>query len=165
MAFQCEYCGAKSSEVKGGGQISDKGKKVILHANDPRDGNRSVVKSDSCSVEIPEAGLELGVGTLGSLVTTVEGLIMKVYEAMTSRVNFFGDSATSEEKERFLQFLRVLENCAAGNEPFTLILDDPLANSYIGSEVENDPKLVVEEYQRTPEQDDELGITAMKHST
>jgi zinc finger protein len=34
-----------------------------------------VLKSDSCSVQIPELELELGTGTLGGVYTTVEGLV------------------------------------------------------------------------------------------
>lgn len=32
MSFLCDYCGFKSSEVKTGGPISDKGKKITLKA-------------------------------------------------------------------------------------------------------------------------------------
>lgn len=46
--------------------------------------------------------------------------------------------------------------------PFTLILDDPLNNSYIATKGDNDSKLRVEYYTRTEEQDDEYGISDMK---
>jgi len=39
---------------------------------------RDVFKSDTCVLRIPEIPLELGMGTLGGVYTTVEGLIEKV---------------------------------------------------------------------------------------
>jgi len=44
--------------------------------------------------------------------------------------------------------------------PFTFVLDDPLGNSFIFSElgVDKDPKLKVEHYQRTHDQNEELGL-------
>jgi hypothetical protein len=37
-----------------------------------------VFQSDSTSVKVPELELELSCGTLGGMVTTVEGLIVKI---------------------------------------------------------------------------------------
>jgi len=47
---------------------------------------------------------------------------------------------------------------------FTLIIDDPLSNSFIYSDVDPslDPQLTIEDYERTEEQNDDLGITDMK---
>ena len=44
--------------------------------------------------------------------------------------------------------------------PFTVILDDPLANSYIQNPYapDKDPKMVIEQYKRTFQQDEELGL-------
>jgi C4-type Zn-finger protein len=39
------------------------------------------LQSDSASVEIPELELELAPGTLGGLVTTVEGLLTNISES------------------------------------------------------------------------------------
>ena len=38
-------------------------------------------QSDTASVKVPELDLELASGTLGGLVTTVEGLITKISES------------------------------------------------------------------------------------
>ncbi len=38
-------------------------------------------QSDTASVEVPELDLELASGTLGGVVTTVEGLITKISES------------------------------------------------------------------------------------
>lgn len=52
----------------------------------------------------------------------------------------------------------------AGKEPFTLEVDDPLGNSYIQNlrAPEPDPSLTVEDYTRTRDQDEDLGLLDMK---
>lgn len=48
--------------------------------------------------------------------------------------------------------------------PFTVIIDDPLANSFIQNLNAPDPdsQLEIEDYDRTEEQDNELGISDMR---
>ena len=65
--------------------------------------------------------------------------------------------------EAFTNFSQKLEMCATGAEfPFTLQLRDPLAGSFIGPRlglsVENDPHLTVMDYERTFDEDEELGL-------
>ena len=50
------------------------------------------------------------------------------------------------------------------NKKFTFILDDPLSNSFIFpiGEEKNDERLKKEEYERTFEQNEDLGINDMK---
>jgi len=44
MATVCDYCGHKTNEVKSGGGIEDKGKKIILNVTDSSDLSRDVLK-------------------------------------------------------------------------------------------------------------------------
>ena len=44
MATVCEYCGHKTNEVKSGGGIEPKGKKVTLKVTDSSDLSRDVLK-------------------------------------------------------------------------------------------------------------------------
>jgi zinc finger protein len=48
--------------------------------------------------------------------------------------------------------------------PFTLILDDPLANSYVQNlyAPDPDPSMEIESYDRTWEQNEDLGLNDMK---
>ncbi len=48
--------------------------------------------------------------------------------------------------------------------PFTIILDDPLANSYIQNlyAPDPDPNMTIEMYERTFEQNEELGLNDIK---
>ncbi|KAI3679635.1 hypothetical protein L2E82_51175 [Cichorium intybus] len=73
MASTCDACGYRNSKLKAGGAISAKGKKVTLIVRNVEDLSRDVIKSDTASVTIPEIDLELAGGTLGGLVTTMEG--------------------------------------------------------------------------------------------
>lgn len=49
-------------------------------------------------------------------------------------------------------------------KPFTLILDDPLANSYIQNlyAPDDDPNLTIEDYERTHDQNEDLGLNDIK---
>ena len=49
-------------------------------------------------------------------------------------------------------------------EEWTLILDDPAGNSYVQNVYapDDDPELTIENYERTFEQNDELGLNDMK---
>ena len=93
MAFLCENCGYKDSEVKTIGHVSEKGKRITLRVNDPEDLNRDMFKSDSTTVRIKEIDFVLMAGTLGSFYSTVEGLLDKVLEGLKERNPFVGDSA------------------------------------------------------------------------
>jgi zinc finger protein len=78
MCFKCDSCGNKSTEIKQGGGISERATTITFDVLNPVDLNRDVFKSDSCEVKIPEIELELMPGTLGSVYTTVEGLLDKI---------------------------------------------------------------------------------------
>jgi zinc finger protein len=106
MAFSCDFCGHKSTEIKQGGGISAKATKITFDVKTATDLNRDVFKSDTTYFEIPEIGLELQPGTLGSVYTTVEGLLDKIIDHL-SDVNPFGkgDSVTNSKFNLFLDKL------------------------------------------------------------
>ena len=107
MAFSCELCGHKSTEIKQGGGISENATKITFKVENPIDLNRDIFKSDTTFFAIPEVGLELQPGTLGSVYTTVEGLLDKIIEHLDSTNPFGkGDSATNEKFNTFLNSLR-----------------------------------------------------------
>lgn len=165
MATTCDECGFKSSEVKSGAAISAHGKRIIFSLQNMEDLSRDILKSETCSVSIPEIGLELHQGTLGGRFTTVEGLLSQVKQEMEERVLPFalGDSASPEKASRFKDLLGRLEAIVAGESRCTIVIDDPLSNSHLQNlcAPDADPQIVVEEYVRTQEQNDDLGITDM----
>lgn len=76
--------------MKGGGAIPPKGTAYTLWAVSKEDFRRDVLKSDTARLELREIQLVLEMGTLGSMYTTVEGLLNKVrsmYSLGPFRVN------------------------------------------------------------------------------
>ncbi|CAL4919207.1 unnamed protein product [Urochloa decumbens] len=169
MATTCDICGYRNSELKPGGEIPAKGKKITLRVQNVKDLTRDVIKSDSASVQVPELELELASGTLGGMVTTVEGLIVKTCEAL-ERIHGFqlGDSTLEWKKKKWEDFKDRLSKLLNLQEPWTLILDDGLAASFVApatDKLEDDKQLTIEEYQRSWEQNEELGLNDMDTSS
>ncbi|KAJ2819062.1 nucleolar zinc-finger protein, partial [Coemansia erecta] len=132
---------------------------------DKDDLSRDILKSETSAFNIPELDLDMIAGTLGGRFTTIEGLLRQVHEELSRRIPFLeGDSAVAERRERFLQFLSRMEEAADGKRfPLTLTLDDPMAHSYIQNiyAPDPDPNMVIEEYERTFEQNEDLGLNDM----
>jgi zinc finger protein len=199
MCLVCENCGFKSNEIKGGGAIPKYGAKITLTATSEDDLAREVLKSDTAGIEIPEIELFLDEGGLDGVYTTVEGLIQKMRERL-AKANPFGsgDSALKQHTNndggafsepssnyvRYQAFLEKLRDLAEGRAfPFTLIISDPLANSFVGPipkdaialsyQAEKDGSnacyenyvdlgMELEEYERTHDQNEILGLNDIK---
>eukprot|EP00559_Dactyliosolen_fragilissimus_P009489 CAMPEP_0184862476 /NCGR_PEP_ID=MMETSP0580-20130426/6923_1 /TAXON_ID=1118495 /ORGANISM="Dactyliosolen fragilissimus" /LENGTH=729 /DNA_ID=CAMNT_0027360357 /DNA_START=24 /DNA_END=2213 /DNA_ORIENTATION=- len=199
MSLFCEQCGYKSNEVKGGGAIPKYGTKITIQINTVDDLGREVLKSDSAGVTIPEIDLVLDDGGLDGLYTTIEGLIHKMYERLGGANPFAsGDAAykhhstndggtfsdPSPSSTKYQQFLQTLKNLGDGQIlPFTLIINDPLGNSFVGPlpsealrlalqaeredshqcyETYMDPGMIIEEFERTHDQNEILGLNDIK---
>jgi zinc finger protein len=165
MSTNCNVCGYRDNEVKSGAAISEKGKKITLRVEDADDLSRDILKSETCGLEIPEIDLTLHAGTLGGRFTTVEGILNQIYEELSEKV-FAGDSAAPGDNTRttFQEFLGKLKEVMTAAHPFTLILNDPLANSYLQNiyAPDPDPNMTIELYERTWEQNEDLGLNDMK---
>lgn len=102
MATSCDGCGHRTNEVKSGSGISEKGVRIKLRITDPIDMSRDVLKSETCSLSIPELDFEVGPGTLGGKFTTLEGLLVSMKEQLTGHNPLAsGDSATATVKGDF----------------------------------------------------------------
>ncbi|THG22417.1 hypothetical protein TEA_021449 [Camellia sinensis var. sinensis] len=161
MASSCDACGYRNSELKPGGRIPEKGKKITVLVKNINDLSRDVIKSDTASVEVPELDLVLTSGTLGGVVTTVEDL---------ERVHgfTFGDSLDDSKKSKWLDFRARLNKLLSVEDPWTLIIDDALANSFVApatDDVKDDHQLSFEEYERSWEQNEELGLNDIDTSS
>ncbi|XP_057970766.1 uncharacterized protein LOC131159690 isoform X2 [Malania oleifera] len=105
MASSCDACGYRNSELKPGGRIPNKGKKITVCVKNINDLSRDVIKSDSASVKVPELDLELASGTLGGIVTTIEGLMKKISENLERVHGFtFGDSVDDNKRTKWQEF-------------------------------------------------------------
>jgi len=173
MNTSCDDCGYKSNDVKTGGEIPEKGKKVVLRVTKPEDLARDILKSESCELECPELSLSVNPGTLGGRFTTVEGLLTQVREDLHNQIFQTGDAGTeggdslgSEERTRWSDFFAGLDSAIKGEREFTVILTDPMASSYVQSLADDpsqpDEQMTVMEYERTDQEEEELGLRDMK---
>jgi len=85
-------------------------------------------------------------------------------ETLSENNPFVGDSADTQFVSRFDEFIATLKVYQDGKKAFTMIIDDPLNNSWLQNVClpDADPKLTEVEYERTAEQEVELGITWLK---
>lgn len=162
MSFTCEHCGFRSNEVKVGGEISAKGKIITLRVEEAEDLNRDLFKSDTATISIPELEFDMQSGSLGSFYTTVEGLLDKILDGLKNQNPFVGDSSEPAKLVGFYQFLSKFEQAKKGEFlPFTLILNDVMDNCFILNPYypKEDPRVDVVEFERTEEQNEDLGIS------
>ncbi|XP_047547666.1 zinc finger protein ZPR1 [Lutra lutra] len=164
MATNCENCGHRTNEVKSGGAVEPLGTKIIFHITDPLDLTRDVLKSETCSVEIPELEFELGMAVLGGKFTTLEGILKDIQELVTKNPFTLGDSSNPGQMEKLQEFSRKLDQILQGDMKAHFIMNDPAGNSYFQNVYapEDDPQMKVEHYERTFAQNEELGLNDMK---
>ncbi|NXH13032.1 ZPR1 protein, partial [Bucco capensis] len=164
MATNCDSCGHRTNEVKSGGAMEAQGSRITLRITDPSDMSRDILKSETCSVEIPELEFELGMGALGGKFTTLEGLLKDIRDLVERNPFTLGDSSAPGRAEKLQEFLGKLQEIIEGKTKAQFILDDPAGNSYLQNVYapEEDPELRVEHYERSFEQNEELGLNDMK---
>lgn len=165
MSTTCEFCGHRTNEVKSGGGIEDKGVRFELRIASKEDFSRDVLKSETCSMEIPELDLEVGGRALGGRFTTAEGLISATAAQLRDCPGAIGD-APGVNRDRLDLFVEKVEQVLRGERAVTVILDDPAGNSYVQSLADDpnvpDEGLKITRYERTFEQNEELGINDMR---
>ncbi|NWT03923.1 ZPR1 protein, partial [Mionectes macconnelli] len=163
MATNCDSCGHRTNEVKSGGAIEPQGTRITLRITDPSDMTRDILKSETCSVEIPELEFELGMGALGGKFTTLEGLLKDIRDLVERNPFTLGDSSTPSRTGKLQEFIGKLQE-VNGKSKAHFVMDDPAGNSYLQNVYapEEDPELRVERYERTFEQNEDLGLNDMK---
>ncbi|KLU81628.1 zinc finger protein ZPR1 [Magnaporthiopsis poae ATCC 64411] len=183
MSTVCDRCGYRSNDVKTGGAVPEKGRKLTLRVKGAVDLARDILKSESCALECPDLSLSVNPGTLGGRFTTVEGLLTQVRNDLKAQIFEAdatpkpgnadghvsmegGDSLAPEERTRWQGFFTELDRAIAGEREFSVVLTDPLASSYVQSLADDpgqpDEQMTVEDYDRTDEEEEELGLRDMK---
>lgn len=169
MSTKCDKCGYKSNEVKTGGGISQYGKKTILTITAEtieEDLKRDLLKSETCKLFVPQIHLDIQEGTLGGRFTTLEGILKQVYDELYERVfQESYDSMEQDTRNNWLSFFGNLSNVMNGKLPvgcdkIEVILDDPLANSYLQNiyAPDEDPMIKYKSFKRTKRENEDLGI-------
>lgn len=184
----CGHCGYKSSAIKTGGEVPEKGKRITLQVNNQVDLSRDILKSDTAGLYSPELDLDVQPGTLGGRFTTVEGLLglFLHYLTILTQLTLFiveirdqlkgaifdvddsahsgGDSMISSDKDKWQRFFSRLDQAIKGELKFVITLQDPMASSYVQDLCSPaiDHQITTEEYTRSAEEEDDLGLTDMK---
>ncbi|XBW36984.1 hypothetical protein QEN19_002564 [Hanseniaspora menglaensis] len=169
MSTKCDKCGYKSNEVKTGGGISQYGKKTILTITEEtieEDLKRDLLKSETCKLFIPQIHLDIQEGTLGGRFTTLEGILKQVYDELYERIfQESYDSMDEETRNNWLSFFGNLSNVMSGklpvgHEKIEVILNDPLANSYLQNiyAPDEDPNIEYKAFKRSKRENEDLGI-------
>lgn len=165
MATVCDNCGNKTNEVKSGGGIEEKGMRFTVRIETKEDLNRDVLKSETCNISIPELDCEVGPSALCGRFTTIEGILTAMKDQLSGNEVMFHDSSDDASKQRFKGFVERFDKLINLETFSTLILDDPAGNSYVQSLSDNgelDDKLIIEKYERSYEQNEELGLNDLK---
>ena len=170
-AIVCVHCGYRTSDVKTGGEFPEKGQRIWLDVEHSRDLSRDILKSETCCLKIPACSVEVQPGTMGGRFTTVEGLLTQVRDDLRGAIfdtddvdGLGGDSMPSEQKIAWNTFFEKINSAIKGEMKYTILMEDPLANSYVQSFTapEPDPQIRTEEYTRSQEEEEELGLTDMR---
>ncbi|KAJ8941932.1 hypothetical protein NQ318_013265 [Aromia moschata] len=141
MATICDRCGLKTNEVKSGGGIEPKGIRIEVDIKEKDDFSRDLLKSETCSLMIPQLEMEVGPHALSGRFTTVEGLIIAVKDQLNDPQHafIFRDSEESRTKTQFEKFIQKIDNSMRDdNQP--------------------DERLRVMHYERSFDQNEELGL-------
>lgn len=157
MSFDCPHCGFRNSEVQSAGQIQQKGSHYELRLTTQKDFSRQVIKSDTCTVKFIELDVEVPAGR-GQL-TNVEGLLSDMLDDLA-----VGQEQRKEQAPEV--YTKIEEIIAKGRKmlegesfPFRLSVDDPAGNSWIEPDQKDGVgKLAHTQYNRTPEQNEALGL-------
>ncbi|KAL5343529.1 ZPR1 zinc-finger domain-containing protein [Aspergillus crustosus] len=167
----CDHCGYRSSDVKTGGEVPEKGKRITLSVENTVDLHRDILKSDTCALHSEELEVTVQPGTLGGRFTTVEGLLTEIRDQLKGQIYDIddstqsgGDSMATSDKEKWARFFSRLDSAISGDLKFVITLEDPMANSYVQDlcAPAADPQIKAEDYTRTDEEEEELGLKDMK---
>lgn len=165
----CPSCGYKSSDVRTGGEVPALGKRITLRVENEVDLSRDILKSNTCALKSEDLEIEVQPGTLGGRFTSVEGLLTEIKDQLFGHIfdaegASGGDSMENTEKGKWERFFANLDAAIAGEKKFSITLEDPMANSYVQDLCSPavDPQITIEEYERTAEEEDDLGLTHMK---
>ncbi|KAI6009369.1 hypothetical protein BKA83DRAFT_4504674 [Pisolithus microcarpus] len=146
-----QFAGIADTEItksKSGAANSAKGKRVTLRIEDREDLSRDILKP----------------GTLSGRSTIVGGFSEQVYEELSEKVYTVGDSSTTVDEDRTSRRDTLFAQITNAEVPSTLLLNDPLANSYLQNLYLPDPDLNVEivTSERKWQPNKELGLNNMK---
>lgn len=127
VSMVCRFCGYKKSDV-----MSLEFKEPVKYeyrVSSVKDLSVRVVRSSTATIRIPELNAEILPGPASEgFVSNIEGVLRRIKDAVTLVIR----SGECENLEKARGVLRKIELALDGKFPFTLILEDPYGNSYVG---------------------------------
>ena len=120
-----------------------------------------IVKSDTATARVPELDFEIPPLTQRGSITTLEGLLGDAADNLRA-LQEQRHKADPDTAKAIDAFLDNLQQCCAGQQAFTFVLDDPAGNSFIESPDGNaraDTALQICHYERTREQATAVGLS------
>jgi len=143
-----------SEELIASGKIPPKGKKVTF-CGKGEDVERTVMKSDTAILSIPELDLQIPAGN--PRFATIKDFLLETKNNLEKSSSYF---TMPKQQLKFQSFFSTIEKILDGQEKVTIILDDPLGNVFIESRPgdDNDKKIQIQEYTRSFRQCLDLGI-------
>lgn len=142
------------------GKVSPVGTKIYFYSSQEEHVDAIVMKSDSATLFILEVKFEISPGN-----PRFASLSDQIAEARSKMENNIAHFPAGKQREDFLAFLTKLQKFELGLIPFTVILDDPLSNSFIDMR-ESGGSLQKIHYERTWDQNQEYDLTPIQeHST
>lgn len=174
VSFHCDHCGYKNNDIQAAGEIQPLGSVYTVKCNAYDDLDRQLVKSEHCLISIPEYQLQIPAGR--GQFTTIEGVLSDTIRDLEhdQPLRRIQHPELFEKIGELVEKLRLIvpdldkddtldvkpEREAQGPMPhFTLKLDDPSGNSFVETRGGlNDPKWRKQEYGRSKEQDNALGL-------
>lgn len=176
VSFRCEHCGHSNNEIQSAGQIQPLGAIYTVKCTDRDDLDRQLVKSEHCTISIPEYQLTIPAGR--GQFTTVEGVLAdtvrdlehdqplrkiqhpelhdKIAELVAKLRQIVPDTDKDDDEE---QGPTASTSTPPPMPTFTLKLDDISGNSFVETRGGlQDPKWSKREYGRDKQQDEQLGL-------
>lgn len=96
--------------------------------------NSRVIKSMSCTIEIPELGIIIEPGPISnSYITNIEGLLQRIKDVVLYITNLEKQDITKYQKGMniYSKICKIIEDPKSESDNITIILKDPLGNSKI----------------------------------
>lgn len=129
--LRCNACGFRHADFMILGQKEPL--RLALHAKDESALRVRVIRANSGTVRIPELGFTAEPSQLSeSYVSNVEGVLTRAKDILLTALDWHKEDP---QKVSLLQhYLETYDRMMQGQQPFTLIIDDPFGNSAIISE-------------------------------
>ena len=127
ISMCCPHCGFKHRDVL----CLEFGepRRYEFRVEGPEDLKARVVRSSSATIRIPELGVIIEPGPMAeAFISNVEGVLERVEKVVIMMEHF---AETPAEKARAAEVLARIWDAREGRLRFTLIIDDPLGNSFI----------------------------------